>query len=131
MPVASPAGMATKSQKLQPPRATKSAQKKPRPRRDVNVDTSLPGVSATDRKAGLKNGQLSTAARNVHRAGKPNATHALEDSATGKPSRKSTRGSADHAKRDSNLRNRETRRVRSPAARQAKAAARRVSPRSH
>lgn len=123
--------MATKSPKLQPSPTAKAASKKTRGRRDVNVDTSLPGVSATDRKAGLENGEWSTAARNVHRAGKPNATHALEDSATGKPSRKSTRRSADHAKRDSNLRNRETRRVRSPAARQAKAAARRASPRSH
>jgi hypothetical protein len=57
------------------------------------VDTSLPGVSATDRKAGGG----STAARNVKRSN-PRATAALEDSATGKPSRKSTRGSANRAK---------------------------------
>lgn len=57
------------------------------------VDTSQPGVSATDRKAGGS----STAARNVKRS-TSRATAALEDSATGKPSRKSTRGSANRAK---------------------------------
>src|SRR4051812_42198823 len=40
----------------------------------------------------------------------------LEDSANGKPSRKSTRGSADHTK-PSNLQLRETRKVSSPSAR--------------
>lgn len=57
------------------------------------VDTSQPGVSATDRKAGGG----STAARNVKRR-TSRATAALEDSATGKPSRKSTRASANRAK---------------------------------
>jgi hypothetical protein len=57
------------------------------------VDTSLPRVSATHRKAGGG----STAARNVKRSTR-RATAALEDSATGKPSRKSTRGSANRAK---------------------------------
>jgi hypothetical protein len=57
------------------------------------VDTSQPGLSATDRKAGGG----STAARNVKRSSS-RATAALEDSATGKPSRKSTRGSANRSK---------------------------------
>lgn len=60
---------------------------------DPTVDTSLPGVSATDRKAG----RGSTAARNVKLA-TTRATAALEDSATGRPSRKSTRKSANRAK---------------------------------
>jgi hypothetical protein len=67
--------------------------KKPRrPRRDVPVDTSKPGTSATDRKAGGG----STAARNrsVHAARKGGV--ALEDSRT-KPSRKSTRRGKGHA----------------------------------
>ena len=57
-------------------------------RRDVPVDTSKPGVSATDRKAG----QGSTASRNrsLHAARKAGAV--LEDSA-GIPSRKSSRRS--------------------------------------
>jgi ribosome-associated translation inhibitor RaiA len=57
------------------------------------VDTSLPGLSASDRKAGGG----STAARNVKR-NTSRATAALEDSATGKPSRKSTRGSVNRSK---------------------------------
>jgi ribosome-associated translation inhibitor RaiA len=60
------------------------------------LDTSLPGVSASDRKAGGG----STAARNV-KLSNSKATAALEDSATGKPSRKSTRGSAQRAKQGS------------------------------
>jgi hypothetical protein len=58
-----------------------------------SIDTSQPGVSASDRKAGGG----STAARNVKRS-TSRATAALEDSATGKPSRKSTRGSANRTK---------------------------------
>lgn len=57
------------------------------------VDTAQPGVSASDRKAGAG----STAARNVKRS-TSRATAALEDSATGRPSRKSTRASANRAK---------------------------------
>ncbi|HVZ35987.1 MAG TPA: hypothetical protein VG963_26350 [Polyangiaceae bacterium] len=57
------------------------------------VDTALPGVSASHRKAG----EGSTAARNVKRS-TTRATAALEDSATGRPSRKSSRGSANRAK---------------------------------
>jgi len=63
-------------------------EKKPRPpRRDWPVDTSMPGVSATDRRAGGG----STAARNLSKRSEKTAGYKLEDSATGKPSRKSTR----------------------------------------
>lgn len=63
--------------------------KKPRPpRRDVPIDTSKPGVSATDRKAGAG----STAARNRSKHAARTAGVKLEDSGT-KPSRKSTRRS--------------------------------------
>jgi hypothetical protein len=58
-----------------------------------SVDTSKPGISASDRKAGGG----STAARNVKRRSS-RATAALEDSASGRPSRKSTRASANRAK---------------------------------
>jgi pimeloyl-ACP methyl ester carboxylesterase len=61
-------------------------------RRDAYVDTSLPGVSASDRKAG---GDM-TARRNS-KARAPKAASALEDSRT-RPSRKSTRRSANRAK---------------------------------
>jgi hypothetical protein len=61
-------------------------------RRDAYVDTAKPGASATDRKAG---GNI-TARRNT-RAKHTRATVMLEDSRT-RPSRKSTRRSANRAK---------------------------------
>ena len=59
-----------------------------------------------------------TALRNLktaptHQKGGP----ALEDSANGKPSRKSTRGSNGHIKQATNLQRREVRRTHSPQAR--------------
>jgi len=59
-----------------------------------------------------------TALRNLktaptHQKGGP----ALEDSANGKPSRKSTRGSSGHVKQASNLQRREVRRTHSPKSR--------------
>ena len=90
----------------------KKAKQPPRPRRDIGVDTSLPGVSATDRKAGLG----SSARRNVKKRGSTKASFELENS-KGQPSRKSTRRAANRAKPDSNLTRRQKRRVRSPQAR--------------
>ena len=84
----------------------------PKPRRDVGVDTSLPGTSATDRKAGAG----SSAARNRKTAGTTKAAFELEDS-KGQPSRKSTRGAANRIKQNSNLTRRQKRRVASPKAR--------------
>jgi hypothetical protein len=82
------------------------------------VDTSQPGVSASDKKAGGS----STAARNVKRA-TSRAAFALEDSATGKPSRKSTRGSGNRAKAGSQQGRQAKRRAAAPkrAATKAKA----------
>jgi hypothetical protein len=89
-------------------------------RRARHVDTSAPGVSASDKKAGGG----ATAARNPSlRARK--ATVALEDSATGKPSRKSTRGGTQRAKSGSKQRRRAVRVARSPKRRASKAQARR------
>ncbi len=88
-------------------------------RRDVPVDTSLPGVSATDRKVGLE----STATRNTKR-NRRGMAFALEDSATGKPSRKSTRRSENRAKAGGKLSLRETQRVTSPKRRARRASAR-------
>jgi hypothetical protein len=88
-------------------------------RRDVPIDTAAAGQSATARRAGGG----STAARNTKRPA-AGATSALEDSAQDRPSRKSTRRSKHRSKRDSNLRRRETRAVRAPSARAARAAAR-------
>lgn len=74
-----------------------------------------------DHKAGVRG----TAARNLKTA--PSHVKdgpALEDSNSGKPSRKSTRGSTGHIKLGTNLQRREVRRVHSPAARAARSAAR-------
>ena len=62
-----------------------------------------------------------TAARNVSGHAGRRGGAALEDSANGKPSRKSTRASADHTKSTTNQQLRETRKVTSPQARAASA----------
>ncbi|MCC6525263.1 MAG: hypothetical protein IT373_21600 [Polyangiaceae bacterium] len=117
--------MATKAERFRAAEERTKAKKPksaPRPRRDEPVDTSEPGVTATDRKAGAE----STAARNRKaRAGRRGGVK-LEDSKNGKPSRKSTRGSADRTKATSNLQRRHTRAITSPdsQARRAKAARR-------
>lgn len=75
------------------PAALKRALARPeKQRRDAYVDTALPGVSASDRRAGGP-----TTARRNAMAHAPRATAALEDSRT-RPSRKSTRKSANRAK---------------------------------
>jgi hypothetical protein len=99
--------------RYQAERSKPNKPKKPRgPRRDVGVDTSRPGVSASDRKAGAG----SSAARNLKKKGSSKASFALEDS-KGQPSRKSTRRSANRTKASTNLTRRQKRRVRSPEAR--------------
>lgn len=87
-------------------------------RKDEWVDTSLPGTSATDRKAGGG----STAARNVRlRARKATAT--LEDSAKDRPSRKSSRRSANRAKSGSQIARAKKRAHSTPTARARRKAA--------
>ena len=72
----------------------KKPKREPRPRRDFPVNTALPGVSATDRKAGfggtLRRGPLKRDAKNV--------PYALEAAVTGKTSRRSTRKSTNRGK---------------------------------
>jgi hypothetical protein len=93
----------------------RAASRPEKQRRDVFIDTAAPGISETHRKAG--GGQ--SAARNtklrVARMG-----YTLEDSA-GKPSRKSTRKSANRAKGGAKLAQRQKRRLRSPKARATRA----------
>lgn len=81
------------------------------------MDTSKPGVSATDRKAGAG----STAKRNVSKRAAKKGGAVLEDSAT-KPSRKSTRRASGRAKRSSNMERRSTRAATAPKARAKRAA---------
>jgi hypothetical protein len=79
--------------------AERSGPKKPRqparPKRNVPVDTSKPGVSATDRKGRAPRNESS-------RAGKK-AVYTLEET-KGRPSRKSTRKSANRQKTDTAMR---------------------------
>ncbi len=81
-------------------------------RRDALVDTALPGTSVTDRKAG----GASTARRNSTRR-TSGMTATLEDSATGDPSRKSTRRSANRTKQGTAFERRELAKTTSPKAR--------------
>jgi hypothetical protein len=92
---------------------------RPRGRRDLWIDTSLPGVSETDRKAGGG----SSAARNT-RLRRSGMGYTLEDSAR-KPSRKSTRRSANRAKSGSKLARRQRRGTHAPKARTRRASVRR------
>jgi hypothetical protein len=109
--------MATRAERFKATMQREAKPKQPkkpkRRRRDWPVDTAQPGVSATDRKAG----HGSTAARNRSlRAGRKGGA-ALEDSLSGRPSRKSTRKSEGSLKTTSNLQRRQVRRVSSPKAR--------------
>ncbi|CAN5507761.1 hypothetical protein BH09MYX1_BH09MYX1_55560 [soil metagenome] len=96
--------------------ANKPKAKKVRVRRDSPVDTAKPGTSATDRKAGAGR----TATRNASKRVAKRGGAQLEDSATGKPSRKSTRKSSGRAKRTTNLERKATRAASSPKTRAAK-----------
>jgi hypothetical protein len=117
--------MATKAERFRAEQQRSGAKRKKaraKRRRDTPVDTAQPGTSATDRKAG----GTSTAARNRSQHAAKKATYALEDSATGRPSRRSSRRAANRAKPGSNLTRQKQRELRSPEARaeQAKARAR-------
>lgn len=109
--------MATKAEKFHAAQERSGEKKAPapkRPRRDTVVDTSKPGVSATDRKATRgPGGSANTSKRAAKKGGA-----ALEGAATEqKPSRKSTRASEGRAKRTSNLERRAKRKIAAPAAR--------------
>jgi hypothetical protein len=85
-------------------------------RRDVPVDTAEPGSSADDRKVGAghtgkRNTKLNTAGMK----------YALEDSTTGKPSRKSTRAGTNRIKPDNPLTQRTKSSVQSPQSQAARA----------
>lgn len=112
--------MATKAEqeRAEQQRANRTPRPKQAPRRRGPVDAAKIGDNDN---AGLKG----TALRNLktaptHQKGGP----ALEDSESGKPSRKSTRGSAGHVKQATNLQRREIRRTHSSKARAVAARAR-------
>lgn len=87
------------------------AERPEKERRDLQVDTSEVGTSATDRKVGYGH----TGARNT-KLNTEGMSYRLEDSTNGTPSRKSTRGGA-HVKSDANLTRRTRNAVSSPKAR--------------
>jgi len=91
----------------------------PKRRRDNPVDTSLPGVSASDRKAVVH----PSGSRNQQARSDNKGSASLEVS-NGKPSRTSTRKSAGHIKRTSNLQLRAITRASAPKSRATQAAAR-------
>jgi hypothetical protein len=93
----------------------RAARRPEKQRRDFFIDTAAPGISETHRKAGGG----SSAARNT-KLRVAGMRYTLEDSA-GKPSRKSTRKSANRAKGGSKLARRQKRRLRSPKARATRA----------
>ena len=74
-------------------------------RDEDEVDTSQPGVSASDKKVGAK----STAKRNVSKRAAGKSRAVLEDSQTGTPSRKSTRKSGTRTRSASGLEQQATR----------------------
>jgi hypothetical protein len=87
--------------------------------RDAFVDTAAPGTSASDRRAGYG----ATAARNTRRRA-TGASVALEDSRA-RPSRKSTRKSANRLRASAALEHNESLQHQTPRAQAAKAQARR------
>lgn len=94
--------------------------KKPKKVRPRDVDTAMPGVSASD----VKRGAHHTAERNVSMHAERKASVVLEDSESGKPSRKSSRKSANRLKMASGLEKEAARRLNTPKAKATRAKAR-------
>jgi hypothetical protein len=95
-----------------------AAQQRPEKKsRQKPVDTARPRTSASARKVG----HGSSARRNT-KLNEAGMSSTLEDSAKGKPSRKSTRRSNNRVKSASNLQRRQTRRTSSSKARATRAA---------
>lgn len=91
----------------------KARLRKPRRTAAHALEPVEPGARETTKRRGGGH----TASRNVSVHAARKASFALEDSATGRPSRKSSRGSSNRAKPDSNLKRRQTRATSSPKSR--------------
>jgi hypothetical protein len=105
--------MSTKAERA---RARAERSKPPKPKKTFVAKGSRARTVAAQVTSGGYAGGV-TATRNVRSPRGDHPTHDLEDSATGRPSRKSTRKSANHAKPDAQLRLRAMRQSRSPEAR--------------
>jgi hypothetical protein len=98
--------------------ATKGENAPPRKRPQAkDGESDRPKKSVTDQKAGGD----STADRNRSVRATKKASYELEDSATGQPSRKSTRRSENRIKPDSQLKRRQVRKTSSPQERAVRA----------
>jgi hypothetical protein len=110
--------MATKAERFKAETQRSGPKKPPQPKRRVTKDSppdEVEGRRVDDPKH--------TASRTVSKRAGEKSEVAQEDSASGKPSRKSTRASANRGKPDSQLTRRAQRKVSSPKARSSKSAA--------
>ena len=109
--------MSTKAERA---RSRTERSKPPKPKKAyVPKGTRARSVAAEVTNGGYAGGV--TATRNVKSSRGDHPTHGLEDSATGRPTRKSTRKGANRVKPDSQLRRRAVRQSQSPEARAASA----------
>ncbi len=116
--------MATKAQQARAEQLRNNRAPKPKKvRRSPNKEAEERTLAAGNTTNRSKPGKT-TARRNIAKRSNNTGGPALEDSATGKPSRKSTRRSAGHVKMASNLTRRQKRKVSSPSERAARAAVR-------
>lgn len=110
--------MATKAERFKAETERSGKKKSPQPKRRVTEK------SAPAKKAGRRTDEKDhTGTRNVSKSAAKKAEVVLEDSESGRPSRKSTRKSANRGKQASNLERRAIRTARSPATRAEKSAA--------
>lgn len=110
--------MATKAERFKAEVERSGAKKAPQAKRKVSEK------SAPAKKAGRRTDDKDhTATRNVSKRAANKAEVVLEDSESGRPSRKSTRRSANRGKSASSLERRAQRKTASPEARAAKSAA--------
>lgn len=113
--------MSTKAELFRREQAEKKRAKtakapKPKKAKASGVDTAARGVSATDKKRGTKAGKTHTAERNRSQHAGRKASVMLEDSQSGKPSRKSSRKSANRLKSASGLEKEAGRKLNTPKA---------------
>lgn len=107
--------MATKAQQARALQERSGPKRAPKPRKvkPNAVDTSRPGTSVSSRRArGAANGT-----ENESKHGAKRALVVLEESASGKRSRKSTRGSAHGGKPSAQLERAQRQKLSNPAAR--------------
>lgn len=117
--------MVTKADAFRREEAAKQRKKTAKPKRPrkvkrKNVDTAEVGVSATDERRGSEH----TAERNRSQHAGRKASVVLEDSESGKPSRKSSRKSANRLKSASGLEKEAARKLNTPKAKATRAKAR-------